>query len=232
MKVLVNGGLNLSSLDGWWAEAYAPELGWALDDEGDERDAERLYCLLEREIVPCFYDRDHQGIPRAWLRRIRTSMAQLTPRFSGNRMVREYFERVYIPAADAFHRRSREGARLAHELARWRQALTDHWREIRFGTLLARRVEGGLEFRVQVYLGELGSEQVRVELFAEPERGAEQPTRVPMTPLAELPGAAGGFLYGATVQTDRPAEHFTPRVVPYHEDAMVPGEVAFVTWYR
>ena len=98
MKVLVNGGLNLSELDGWWAEAYTPEVGWALGD-GREHDndtawdaveAGQLYDLLEQQVVPEFYRRDENGIPTAWVARMRESMARLTPRFSANRAVREY----------------------------------------------------------------------------------------------------------------------------------------------
>ncbi len=110
MKVLVNGGLNLSELDGWWAEAYAPEVGWALgdglehgDDPGlDGREADALYGLLEREVVPEYYARNGNGIPVAWTGRIRESMARLTPEFSANRTVREYTERYYLPAAEAY----------------------------------------------------------------------------------------------------------------------------------
>ena len=98
MKVLVNGGINLSELDGWWAEAYAPDIGWALGDGREHDDdpawdaveAEALYGLLEREVIPEFYARDERGIPRAWVARMRESMARLTPRFSTNRAVREY----------------------------------------------------------------------------------------------------------------------------------------------
>ena len=117
MKVLVNGGLNLSELDGWWAEAYSPEVGWAIGDgreRGDDpswdaTEAEALYGLLEREVVPEFYTRDEYGIPRGWVARMRESMARLTPAFSANRAVRQYTEEHYLPAAAAFRRRSREG---------------------------------------------------------------------------------------------------------------------------
>ena len=110
MKVLVNGGINLSELDGWWAEAYTPEVGWALGDgqeHGDDpawdaAEAEALYDLLEREVIPEFYRRDEYGIPTAWVARMRESMAQLTPRFSANRTVREYTEQHYLPAAAAY----------------------------------------------------------------------------------------------------------------------------------
>ena len=114
MKVLVNGGINLSELDGWWAEAYAPEVGWALGDgqeHGDDPawdavEAEALYELLEREVIPEFYTRDDQGIPTAWVRRMRESMARLTPRFSASRAVCEYTEERYLPAAAAYRQRA------------------------------------------------------------------------------------------------------------------------------
>ena len=123
MKVLVNGGINLSELDGWWAEAYTPEVGWALGDgqeHGDDpawdaAEAEALYDLLEREVIPEFYTRDEQGIPTAWVARMRESMARLTPHFSTNRAVREYTEQHYLPAASAYRaagcrqRRDRRG---------------------------------------------------------------------------------------------------------------------------
>jgi len=102
MKVLVNGGINLSELDGWWAEAYTPEVGWALGDgqeHGDDPawdavEADALYDLLEWEVIPEFYTRDKSGIPTAWVKRMRESMAQLTPQFSANRTVREYTSNI------------------------------------------------------------------------------------------------------------------------------------------
>lgn len=110
MKVLVNGGVNLSELDGWWAEAYEPEVGWALGDgkehgedpNWDAQEAQVLYGLLENEVVPQFYDRNAEGIPVRWLARVRESMARLTPRFSTNRMVREYTDNYYVKGAQAY----------------------------------------------------------------------------------------------------------------------------------
>jgi starch phosphorylase len=103
MKILANGGLNLSVLDSWWAEAYDPEAGWSLGDgrdylgpQQDESDAEQLYRLLEEQVIPEFYTRDGDGFPRAWIARIRASMSKLTPRFSSDRMMREYVEKMYL----------------------------------------------------------------------------------------------------------------------------------------
>ncbi|MDJ0652080.1 MAG: alpha-glucan family phosphorylase [Simkaniaceae bacterium] len=96
MKVLVNGGLNFSSLDGWWAEAYTPAVGWAMQGEDDREDATTLLDTLEKEIIPLFYQRDAEGIPHQWLNKVKTSMARLTPKYSTNRMVRDYVEQYYL----------------------------------------------------------------------------------------------------------------------------------------
>src|ERR1039457_1645658 len=105
MKVVGNGGINLSELDGWWAEAYVPDLGWALGDgqehgtdpAWDAAEAEALYDSLEREVIPEFYSRNEKGIPTAWVARMRESMALLTPRFTADRAVHEYTEQHYLP---------------------------------------------------------------------------------------------------------------------------------------
>ena len=118
MKILVNGGLNLSELDGWWAEAYRPEVGWSLNgmesEQNDEEQAEMLLYLLENEIVPAFYERNNCGIPQRWVSKMRESMTALTPYFSANRMVREYTERFYLPLADKYHHRAANNAELGH----------------------------------------------------------------------------------------------------------------------
>ena len=240
MKVLVNGGLNLSELDGWWAEAYEPGVGWSLGD-GQEHDhdpawdiaeAEQLYALLEQEVVPAFYDRDQRGIPTAWVARMRRSMAQLTPRFSGNRMVREYTDDYYLPAAKAYRRRAADKERLAAALEEWLVALTNHWQQVRFGPLTVQEASTGNLFRVEVHLGELAPEAVGVELYAEPLPPDAKPDRVTMKRGAQLAGPKGGYQYQATVPTGRPAQDYTPRVIPYHVEAFVPLEANFILWRK
>ncbi len=141
MKVLINGGLNLSELDGWWAEAYSPEVGWALGDgreHGDDpawdaAEAVTLYELLEREVIPEFYARDEQGIPTAWVARMRESMARLTPQFSANRTVRDYAERYYLPAAATYQERAAGQGSAGVQLVHWQHVLRDKWTNLRFG---------------------------------------------------------------------------------------------------
>jgi starch phosphorylase len=237
MKVLVNGGLNLSELDGWWAEAYSPEVGWALGDgqeHGDDAawdaaEAESLYELLEREVIPAFYARDERGIPPGWVARMRKSMAHLTPAFSANRVVREYTERHYLPAAASYAARAANGGRLGSELLQWQRELARYWSRVRFGSLTSEHQNGHYVFQVQVYLNELDPEAVRVELYADAQNGAG-PVRQPMQRGEPLVGSANGFLYVASVPATRPASDYTPRVVPYKIGASVPLEAPFIRW--
>ena len=238
MKVLVNGGLNLSELDGWWAEAYAPELGWALGDgrehaeaDWDAREAQELYRLLEEDIVPLFYDRDAGGIPRGWVARIRSSMSRLAPHFSSNRMLREYVTDMYLEAAPAWRRRQADGARLAKELAGWWQHVERHWGAVRFGRLAVARVADRWEFEAQVELGPIPPAAVRVELYAD-SPGDGPPFRVPMEQTTARSGAPGRYAYRAVAPATRPAEHYTPRVAAAHPEARTPAEAPLVRWQR
>jgi starch phosphorylase len=237
MKVLVNGGLNLSELDGWWAEAYSPNVGWAIGDgrehgedpSWDAKEAEDLYALLEREIIPEFYDRDGAGIPQKWVNRIRESMARLTPVFSANRTVREYTENFYLPAAAGYADRSAEGGKLGQDLLAWQANLAKHWEAVRFGPLKVELQNNANRFEIPVYLGEMDPDAVRVELFAAGENGAD-PEHQPMNRGAIL--ADGGFVYSACAPTTRDAHDFTPRVVPYHAGASVPLEADEILWQK
>jgi starch phosphorylase len=237
MKVLANGGLNLSELDGWWAEAWDEEVGWALGDgreyggpEWDEQETEQLYALLEQRIVPEFYDRDEHGIPRRWVQRIRTSMSRLTARFSSNRMLAEYVADFYLPAAADYRRRRENGARLGSELRRWVHEVRHHWSKVHWGNFKAHQDGEQTTFEVQVYLGNIQPEMVRVELFAEAKDGLPI-ERHGMELTTPLSGAVGGFTYVVSIATRRPTGHYTPRLVPYHPEALVPQEAEPIGWY-
>jgi starch phosphorylase len=236
MKMLVNGGLNFSVLDGWWDEAYTPEVGWAIGDarEGGDQsvdawDASQFYEILENQIVPEFYTRDGQDVPQAWIRRIKASMARLTPQFSSDRMVREYVDKAYVPAAEAYRRRAADGGKTALTLVQWQKQLAENWRGIRFVDVRVAKKEQGWSFEVKVYLGELSRELVRVELYAEPKDGALQ-SPVVMVFQETVPGSVNVYRYTATVPAERPAEHYTPRLVPYHSEACVPLEETHLQW--
>ncbi len=238
MKVLVNGGLNLSELDGWWAEAYTPEVGWALGD-GKEHDhdpawdaaeAEALYTLLEGEVIPEFYTRDPKGIPIAWVRRIRESMARLTPRFSANRSVREYTEQYYIPSAAAYRDRAADRGAVGVRMLNWQRLLEQDWSNIRFGELKVADDGGKHLFEVQVYLSGLDPDAVRVELYADGANG-DEPVRQEMVRGEQLVGA-NGYAYRAEVPSTRPAADYTARVIPHYPGALVPLEASRILWQR
>jgi len=238
MKVLVNGGLNLSELDGWWAEAYTPDVGWALGDgleHGDDpawdaKEAEQLYALLENEVIPEFYKRDDAGIPKGWVARVRESMAQLTPMFSATRCVLEYTERYYLPLATAYLRRSNDGGKFAENLLQWKRHLADHWSRLRFCSVRVESSEVLHQFEIQVYLDEMDPDAIQVELYAEAAKDGG-PVRQVMTRGESLVGQ-NVWRYSASVPATRPAQDFTPRVVPCHPEAFVPLEAPYILWYQ
>ena len=240
MKVLVNGGINLSELDGWWAEAYTPEVGWALGDgqeHGDDpawdaAEAETLYDLLERTVIPEFYTRDEQGIPIAWVARMRESMARLTPRFSTNRAVREYTEQYYFPAASAYRERAADKGAIGVQLTNWRQALEQKWAALRFGEVKVETDGVQYVFEVQVHLDDIDPEAVRVELYADGV-GDGAPVRQEMKRVRQLVGATNDYAYrGRVSSASRPATDYTVRLIPDHDGVAVPLEAGQILWQR
>jgi starch phosphorylase len=238
MKVLVNGGLNLSELDGWWAEAYSPDNGWAIGDgreHGDDpawdaTEAETLYALLEKEVVPEFYTRDEHGISSRWVARMRASMSRLTPSFSANRVVRQYTDERYVSAAAAFRQRAENRGSLGVDLVAWQARLAKYWPALRFGSATVQRQGEQYTFEVQVYFGDMNSEAVRAELYAEGEKD-EAPVIQPMNRGERLAGEANGFTYTVVLAANRPAADYTPRLVPQYEGALVPLEAPFILWH-
>lgn len=230
MKVLVNGGLNLSELDGWWAEAYDAQVGWSLGDRHqhdgdpswDAQEAEALYRLLEEEVIPAFYTRDGDGVPTQWLLRMRESMAHLTPVYSTNRMVRQYVEEYYLILAKRHRDRVTTGA---GSLLAWQQKVREHFGSVRFGVVHAERSGNSTLIQVEVLLGDLDPAAVRVELYAN--SGAGQETHIPMTH-----GSRRGvsYVFRALVPAEHDPSTFTPRVIPFHPDALIPLEMTQILW--
>ena len=239
MKVLVNGGINLSELDGWWAEAYTPEVGWALGDgqvHGDDPawdavEAGALYDLLEREVIPEFYARDKSGISGPWVKRMRQSMARLTPRFSANRTVREYTEQRYLPAAAAYRGRAANKGEGGRQAVEWLLAIDQHWGQLRFGEMRIDTHSERRDVEVELFLGDLDPTSVRVELYAEGIDGGT-PVREEMISTQTRPNAARGRVYRATVPAARPASDYTPRAIPKRSGVTVPLESAHILWQR
>jgi starch phosphorylase len=239
MKVLVNGGLNLSELDGWWAEAYTPEVGWALGDgreHGDDPawdavEADALYDLLEQEVIPEFYTRDESGIPSAWVNRMRESMARLTPRFSANRAVREYTEQHYLPAASAYRVRAADQGSAGRLIVDWQHSLEQKWATLHFGEVKIETKGKQHVFTVQAHLNDLDPKAVRVELYADGVSGGGS-VRQEMKRVRQPAGASGSYVYSAAVPADRPAMDYTARVIPHCSGVAVPLEAARILWQR
>jgi glycogen phosphorylase len=238
MKVLVNGAINCSILDGWWDEAYEPDLGWAIGNgmggdarQIDSKDAESLYDILENKVVPEFYNRDAHGVPRAWLDRIRRSMSRLTPVFSSTRMVREYVEKAYIPQAQSLRARLADDCARARDLCDWADHLRRHWSSLHIGNPTVMNTGGGWHFSVPVFLGEVSPDSVRVELFAD----AHDKSLAEVVMLHQeqvIPGTLNGFIYAGEVLSSRPSRDYTVRIVPFHDAAHIPAELPLIVWQR
>jgi starch phosphorylase len=239
MKVLVNGGINLSELDGWWAEAYVSDLGWSLgdgkehgnDSNWDAAEAEALYERLEREVIPEFYTRNEKGIPTAWVNRMRESMARLTPRFSADRTVREYTEQYYLPAAIACQSRVASKGAIGKQMVDWRHSLDQKWATLHFGQVKVENKSDQYIFEIQVCLHGLDPKAVRVELHADGIKG-NSPVRQEMTLLHPLTDESGSYIYSATVPATRPPADYTARVLPHYDGVAIPLEDPRILWQR
>jgi len=239
MKVLVNGGINLSELDGWWAEAYTPEVGWAIGDgqeHGDDpawdaAEAEALYDMLEREVIPEFYTRDDSGIPTAWVKRMHESMARLTPRFSADRTVREYTGQHYLPLALAYSERAADKGAVGGQIVDWQHNLEQNWAALHFGEVKVETRGGQHVFEVQIFFNELDPKAVRVELYADGMDGGV-PVRQELKHIEQQTETIGLHVYRKTIPATRPATDYTPRVIPNFPGVSVPLETNLILWQR
>jgi glycogen phosphorylase len=251
MKVVPNGGLNLSVLDGWWAEAYRPGVGWAIgtgEDVGqpaaqDQFDSDSLYSLLENELVPLFYSRDADGLPHGWIAMMKESMKVLAPTFSGDRMVKQYSEGFYVPAIDHYRRLAADGFAEARELAAWKTRVRDAWPGVKItavdesGAALdgraGREVAVGEQVPVaaRVDLAGLDPSEVVVEAFHSTLR-PDGSLRTGRGVQLELSGCdEGAYLFKGAVPARNSGLHgYAVRVLPRHEDVLVPNELPLVTW--
>ncbi|HZP84904.1 MAG TPA: alpha-glucan family phosphorylase [Chthonomonadaceae bacterium] len=248
MKVLANGGLNCSILDGWWDEGYrmGSQLGWAIGkgeeyadpDYQDKVEASALYDLLEKEIVPLFYDRGTDGLPRAWISRVKNSMKTLCPVFNTHRMVSEYAERYYLPATERYHRLTANGLKRAKELVDWKQRVRDAWPQVRVEKVTmapdgSTTVPFGTNLHVTatVRLGNLTPEDVQVEAYHGPlDVNHQVPHGTPIA-LTWKSSTDGVHTYEGDVPCDNSGlQGFSVRILPIHEDVALPQELALITW--
>ena len=226
MKAALNGSLNLSILDGWWAEFYDVENGWAIptaDSTGDgaERDAleaAALYDLIEHQVAPRFYDRTTAGVPTRWVKSIRHTLSTLSPELSADRMVREYVERLYLPAAAAETVMVAHGYQAARDLAVWKARVVEAWPRVHVahietgGLDSIPQVGDTLKIRANVELAGLSTDDVSVEVAYGRARATDTLTDVEKAQLTLV-----GDAFEATVPLDRAGSFgYTVRVLPKH----------------
>jgi starch phosphorylase len=245
MKVCCNGGLNLSILDGWWCEGYDGENGWAIGageeytdlTYQDDVESRAIYDLLEQEIVPLFYNRSSDGLPRGWLKRMKRSMMTLCPVFSTGRMVAEYLSTCYLPSAERFTRLSADNLQKANSLAQWRQGIQRGWGQIKVegvevNTADPMHVGGELPVVVRVNLGRFSPDDVEVQLFhglVDSMGEISHPSIVSMTPQGSAKNNVWEFRANIPCQTS--GQHgFSVRVLPRHGDLANSYEPGLVCW--
>ncbi|MEU5631177.1 glycosyltransferase family 1 protein [Streptomyces rishiriensis] len=231
MKAALNGCLNLSVLDGWWDEWFQPDFGWAIPtadgagtdpDHRDDVEAAALYDLLEQRITPRFYERGQAGLPDRWIEMVRRTLGLLGPKVLAGRMVREYVERLYTPAAHAHRTMAPDTAR---ELARWKQQVRASWHAVRVDhvetSVATTTAELGtaLALRVRVGLGDLTPDDVEVQAVSgrvdEEDRITDAST-VPLKPTGG-PDLEGRWVYEGPLSLDRTGPFgYTVRILPSH----------------
>jgi starch phosphorylase len=246
MKALANGVLNLSVLDGWWDEGYAPEYGWAIgqgeEDPNhelqDETESLALYNLLEKQVTPLFYQRTADGIPQVWCNMMRASIRDLMPIFSSHRMVLEYYEKYYAPSSQRFQGLVKDNFAAAQVQAAWRNKLMTSWNEVAIQTL-SSTADGGqktvgeaLEFQAQVHLGALGPEDITVEAYYGPlDHMGEftDRTTLPLEPTQNLNN--GAWLFKNTVTCRHTGKFgYTMRVMPSRKQLANPFVMGLICW--
>ena len=241
MKALANGGLNLSTLDGWWDEAWQDAtaekrfIGWAIGngenydnaEYQDQVEAAALYELLERDIVPGFYERGADGLPRRWVAQMKSSISTLCPTFNMQRMVKEYAAVFYLRANERFQQLTANGSERARALAEWTAHIQNHWKDVRIEavdslTQADLQVGSRLQVRARIQLGALTPGQVSVELYVgriDADGELTDAHAIPMQLADKSPESGVWTFEAATVPCLRSGLHgYTVRILPFHLD--------------
>jgi starch phosphorylase len=245
MKAAVNCVLNVSVLDGWWAEGYKPEAGWAIGRGEeyqdlvyqDEVEANALYDLLEKEVIPTFYDRGRNGMPRSWVARMKGGLQHLCPVFNTTRMVHDYAKRCYLPASRRAEALGAANLARARALAAWKARLAQEWRFIRVSEVRTEpscelKVGGGMPVSARVHLGNLTPDDVLVQVYEGPLDSRQEIVAgqiIAMTSSKVLPD--GDHVYVAAVPCSASGERgYALRVLPQHPDLCSPFEPRLILW--
>jgi glycogen phosphorylase len=246
MKLAPNGGLNLSVLDGWWRESYNGNNGWAIGSEiqngtsefQNEVDAASLYQLLENQIIPLYYAKPDGKLPLAWLQLMRESIRSVTPVFNTHRMVKEYTERLYIPAAKSFADFSRDNCAGATQLSQWKSKMRKDWPQVRIHDVQVSNkdrqnipVGESLQLSARIHLGGVNPKHVRVEAYhGESENGGIKNASVTVLNEGSQNGDGSYIYQGSVPASESGAYGFSVRVVPTHPHLMQTHELRLITW--
>ena len=243
MKAALNGQLNLSILDGWWDECYDGENGWAIssaeyldEHRRDELEANSLFDLLERAVVPRYYDIQEGRVPRRWVRRVKHTLAGLGPFVSASRMVQDYTTDLYEPAADHADRMSAEDHARARSMAAWKRRVLDGWHGVHVDEVDSDASASGIgdvrSVETVVSLGALEADDVEVQLV----HGVvgqgdelESPEIVAMVPVERTDDIHARYR-GEFACEEAGRYGFTVRVVPSHEDLAASAELGRIAW--
>ena len=245
-KAALNGSLNCSILDGWWDEMFDGENGWSIasaesDADPDRRDqveASALFDLLERRIVPLYYERPDGGVPHGWLERVKKSLISLGPRVGASRMVRDYVEAVYEPAAARSERLASKKHTGAKGLASWKQRVTAEWSAVEIELVDAGGGDGAVtdlggarEVKAVITLGEIGKDEVEVQLLHGLVATNDELTKPEVVRMNLAHSENGRFVYSGSFICGEPGRYgFTVRVVPSHSDLTSYAETGLVAW--
>ena len=245
MKAAANGAINLSVLDGWWDEAYTLDVGWAIgrgevyDDHNfqDQVESRALYDLLEKEVVPLFYDRGANGLPRRWIARMKASMSVVCPIYSTNRMVLKYMEKAYMPAAERFHRLTKDDMAGAKALAAWKVHLRQHWDQIKVVRVeddspAELQVGNSLRVQAEIILGELQPSDVQVEFYhGRVDQYGQITDGRAISMIHAEPNGSGSYLFSGAVPCERSGQYgYAIRILPRHPDLSNAFEMHLIRW--
>ncbi|MDQ4148878.1 MAG: alpha-glucan family phosphorylase [Actinomycetota bacterium] len=243
-KAALNGTLNLSVRDGWWDEMFDESSGWAIPsaetyetERRDHAEAEALFDVLERQVIPKFYDRPSGGVPHAWVAMMKSSLLSLGPRVTASRMLGDYFREMYEPLAGRTNVLHADGFRRARALASWKRRVIDNWGEVKIVNVETDGGSAELGNPLHVYafveLGELHHSDVAVQLVHGPVESADDFSAIEVTPMSFTgnEGDAPPFQYHGSFVCDVAGRYgFSVRVVPVHEDLATFAELGCITW--
>jgi starch phosphorylase len=245
MKAAMNGTMNLSVLDGWWCEGYAGDNGWAIGageeysdrEYQDQSESTILYDLLEKEIAPAFYRKGPDGVPRDWVQRMKACIRTICPRFNTNRMVEEYAERTYLPAAIHASMLAKDDFRAARMLASWKRHVQEHWHEVsvlsvQSDTTRELEIGSGLELKVRVLLGSLLPEEVSVEVLHGPLDAQGEILAGDALPLNFVSSEGSVAVFTGSIPCRSAGQHgFVVRVLPFRRELANKFETGKITWW-